>query len=127
MGKIVVACYKPKPEKAAALDQLMKTHVEILREEGLATDRKSIVMKAQDGTAVEDFEWKSQEAIQSAHANPHVLMMWEDYAQVCDYIEPAKVAEFQQLFSEFESAEWLTLTHHHDAPGNDLVIKGDFQ
>ena len=60
MGEIVVACYKPKPGKEAALDQLMKTHVEILRIEGLATDRKSIVMKAKDGTVVEVFEWKSQ-------------------------------------------------------------------
>ena len=56
LGKIVIACYRPKPGKAAALDRLMKTHVNILRNEGLATDRKSIIIKAGDGTVLEVFE-----------------------------------------------------------------------
>ena len=99
--RIVIACYKPKPGKEQALDQLMKTHVERLRAEGLVTNRESIIMKANDGTVVEVFEWKSKEAIEQAHENPEVQKMWGEYAEVCDYVSPDTIDEFGQLFSEF--------------------------
>jgi hypothetical protein len=33
--------------------------------------------QASDGTVIEVFEWKSQEAIAAAHTNPVVQKMWE--------------------------------------------------
>ena len=72
MSRIVIVGYRPKPGCDEALGALMKTHVDRLRKEGLATDRKSIVMRADDGTFVEVFEWKSEEAMQSAHSNANV-------------------------------------------------------
>jgi hypothetical protein len=53
----------------------MKTHLPRLKQEGLVTDRESILMEAADGTIVEVFEWISEEAIQNAHKNPAVLQM----------------------------------------------------
>ena len=101
MGRIVIVGYKPKTGKAEALKALMKTHVQRLRQEGLATNRESIIMEATDGTIVEVFEWVSAEAIQSAHKNPAVLQMWGEYADVCDYVPVGSLTEIANLFSEF--------------------------
>ena len=81
----------------------MKTHVAILREEGLATERDSIVMRAQDGTVVEVFEWVSAGAIRDAHDNPAVQRMWQDYQAVCDYVPIATLSEAAELFAEFDA------------------------
>ena len=78
------------------------SHLPRLQQEGLATERPSIIMKAADGTILEVFEWCSQAAIESAHTNPEVLRMWAEYAEVCDYVPAAEVAEISQLFSGFE-------------------------
>jgi hypothetical protein len=101
MGRIVIACYKPKAGKEKALRALIVDHVPTLRRIGLVTDRAPTLMEAKDGTLVEVFEWASAEAIQSAHGHPAVLRMWEEYGKVCDYVPVAQVPEAAQLFSEF--------------------------
>ena len=101
MGRIVIAVYKPKAGKNAELETLMKTHVSILRSEDLVTERESIVMQAKDGTIIEIFEWKSVEAIEAAHKNTAVLEMWNNYAEVCDFVPIAEVSESAEMFSEF--------------------------
>jgi hypothetical protein len=101
MGRIVIACYKPKAGKEKALRALIVDHVPTLRRIGLVTERVPILMEAKDGTLIEVFEWASPEAIQAAHNHPAVLRMWEEYGKVCDYIPVAQVAEAAQLFSEF--------------------------
>ena len=100
-GRIVIAVYKPKEGKAEALQQLMREHLAILKQQALVTDRNSIMMEAEDGTIIEVFEWKSKAAIENAHTDPEVLKMWGKYAKVCDYIPVAKVKEASNLFSEF--------------------------
>ena len=105
MPRTVIVGYRPKPGKQAALDALMCTHFARLYEQGLVTRRKPIVMRARDGTVIEVFEWKSQRAIDEAHANPAVLAMWGEYAEVCDYVPVGTVAEAAELFSGFESFE----------------------
>jgi quinol monooxygenase YgiN len=102
MGKIVIVGYKPKPGKNEALKDLMKTHLPRLKQEGLVTNRESIIMEAEDGTIVEVFEWLSEDAIQNAHKNPAVLQMWGEYAGVCDYVPVGTLAEAGSLFSSFE-------------------------
>jgi len=101
MGRIVIACYKPKPGKEKALRALIVDHVPTLRRIGLVTDRQPVLMEAKEGTLVEVFEWASAEAIQAAHGHPAVLRMWEEYAKVCDYIPVAQVPEAAQMFAEF--------------------------
>src|SRR5262249_42754720 len=99
--RIVIVAYKPKEGKSTALQQLMRQHLLILRQQQLVTDRDSIMMEAKDGTIIEVFEWKSKAAVEQAHTNPEVLKMWAKYAEVCDYIPIAKVEEASQLFSGF--------------------------
>ena len=105
MGRIVVACYRPKLGQKEALRALLREHVATLRAIGLVTDRVPIMMEARDGTFVEVFEWESPEAIQAAHGHPVVLRMWEEYAKACEYVPISQVAEASQLFSEFTPVE----------------------
>jgi quinol monooxygenase YgiN len=100
-GIIVIASYKPRPGKVEALRLIMKTHVPTLRQQGLVTDRESIMMETKDGTIIEVFEWRSAAAIEQAHTNPAVLEMWGKYAEVCDYIPVAQVTEAADMFPSF--------------------------
>jgi hypothetical protein len=101
MGQIVIVAYEPKPGKEEALKQLMKTHVPRLKQEGLVTDRESIIMEAADGTIIEVFEWLSTEAIANAHHNKAVQQMWGEYAEVCDYVPLNTLKEAGIMFAGF--------------------------
>ncbi len=101
MGRVVVVAYKPKPGKFEALKKLMKTHLSILRKQGLVTDRESIIMVAEDETIIEVFEWKSKQAIDDAHNDPVVQKMWARYFEICAFIPATQVKEFSEIFSEF--------------------------
>ena len=103
MGIIVIVGYKPKAGKEQVLDVLVQTHVQTLREQKLVTDRDPVLMKAGDGTVIEVFEWVSKAAIEAAHSNPVVLKMWQEYAQVCDYVPLSQLPECSELFAEFAS------------------------
>ena len=101
MGHIVIVAYKPKAGKSDALKQLMKTHLPILKREGLVTDRPSIIMEAEDKTIVEVFEWLSEEAVRQAHTNPQVLKMWKEYFEVCDIVPLNTLSEAGSMFASF--------------------------
>ncbi len=105
MGIMVIVAYRPRPGKEAQLLELTKEHVPILRREGLATDRPAYAMCADDGTIIEVFEWKSQEAIDTAHTNPEVLKLWGRFAEVCEYVPLATVKECGELFAGFDPIE----------------------
>ncbi|MCK5703884.1 MAG: hypothetical protein KAI29_22150 [Cyclobacteriaceae bacterium] len=101
MGKIVIATYKPKPGKEKALDSLVKNHVKMLRNQGLATLRPPMIMKANDGTVVEVFEWISKQAIEDARTNKDVQQYWDQYRDVCEILPISKLIESNTSFSEF--------------------------
>lgn len=105
MGRVVIACYKPKSGHSESLRELLQIHRPVLRSQGLVTNREPIVVEAADGTVIEVFEWVSKEAIAAAHQNPVIAEMWEQYAKVCDYVPIGDVAEASQLFSEFEPVD----------------------
>jgi quinol monooxygenase YgiN len=102
MGSISVACYKPRPGQEEALLELVRDHMTPLRSQNLVADRKPIIMRTQDGTIVEVFEWVSQEAIAGAHTNPVVLDLWKKFEAVCWYETPSNLPEFQNMFAHFE-------------------------
>jgi hypothetical protein len=104
LSSISVACYRPKPGCEEALIVEVRNHLPPLRAQGLVTERSPIVMRAQDGTVIEIFEWVSQEAIAGAHSNPVVLEVWKRFEAVCDYEVPANIPEFQKMFAHFEPA-----------------------
>jgi hypothetical protein len=99
---MVIVAYRPRAGQKAALLDLTRQHVPALRNLGLATDRPALAMRADDGTVIEVFEWKSAEAMAAAHAHPVVQQMWQQYAQACEYVKLATVKEFNDLFAAFE-------------------------
>ena len=101
MGKIVVATYKPKSGKEKALDSLVKNHVKVLRNQGFATLRPPMIMKAADGTVIEIFEWISKQAIEDAKKNKDVLAYWNKYKDVCEIVPISQLIESNKEFSEF--------------------------
>jgi hypothetical protein len=102
MGVMAIIAYRPRAGKAQELLDLTRQHQPALRRAGLATDRPPYAMRAKDGTIVEVFEWKSKEAIASAHQHPAVLEMWKRYEAACEYIPLANLAECKELFAGFE-------------------------
>ena len=100
MGDIVIVAYRPKPGRKADLADLVHSHVPDLRDWGLATDRPSTVMQADDGTIVEVFEWHDG-AVAQAHGDPRVLAMWGRFGEVCDIVGLRDVAETAELFATF--------------------------
>ena len=101
MGIIVIAAYRPKAGQQAALKALVEEHVPVLREQGLATERPAVVMEAADGTILELFEWTSAEAIEEAHSNEAVGVLWDRFHAICDYVPLAELEEARALFAEF--------------------------
>lgn len=101
-SRIVIAVYRPNPGKEKELQIVVSKHYSVLLKEKLVTERVPIVMRAKDESIVEVFEWLSPEAITSAHSNPEVLKLWEEFSEVCTYDNPVSVEEFHNLFSEFE-------------------------
>ena len=101
MGRVVIACFRPLPGKADALRALTETHVQRLRDLGLATSRSGIAMETPDGDVVEVFEWVSEEAIASAHENAEVRAMWAEYEQCCTYIPMSELSGSGDLFPDY--------------------------
>src|SRR5687768_14227098 len=102
MGRCVIVAYTPKPGQEEALLAVVKKHVDVLKTQSLVTDKPAYVMRAQDGTIVEVFEWRSAEAIEKAHANPAVLALWDEFGRACDYTPLSKLKEASDMFAEFE-------------------------
>ena len=102
MGVFAAACYKPRTGKEDVLIGAIRDHMPVLRAEGLIEDRPAYVMKAEDGTIVEIFEWKSDDAIASAHSNPQVKKLWERFFESCDFVPLASLPESKELFANFE-------------------------
>lgn len=107
MGRVVVAAYMPKPGREAELLAVVRRHFDVLRAEGLVTDRAPYVLRAASGALIEVFEWRSADAIRQAHGNAAVQAQWAEFDAACEYTPLAQLAEAQQLFAEFEPVTTL--------------------
>ncbi|MEO8446535.1 MAG: hypothetical protein ABI528_03525 [bacterium] len=102
MGIFVITCFKPKPGKDALLLEAVTEHMPVLRKAGLVTERECYAMKGKDGSIIEVFEWKSQEAINEAHKNESVLKLWKKFEESSDYVPYGTTEEAKQVFPGFE-------------------------
>ena len=105
MGVAVIVCYRPREGQAEALLAAVRDHLPALRAEGLVTDRPATAMRARDGTIVEVFEWRSQDAIGLAHGLPAVQEVWQRFEAACEYVSLDSLAEAADLFASFEPIE----------------------
>jgi hypothetical protein len=101
--RLVVAAYRALPGKEPVLLAEVRDHVPLLRSEGLATDRPTVVMHANDGAIVQVFEWASPAEMEEAKTNPRVRAMWNRF-YACSEVSPLNTLfESGDLLAEFES------------------------
>lgn len=105
MGRVVIVAYRPHEGKGDELLSAIRDHVPVLRAEGLAADRDPTVLRAEDGTYLEIFEWASWEAIEAAHSNPRVQELWTRFGEACEYRTLASLPEAQEMFAEFDPVD----------------------
>jgi hypothetical protein len=101
----VIAVYQPKCDKHVELVGCVRSHMEALREEDLVSDVGSLMLRAQDGSIIEIFEWKSDEALSASHRNPKVRALWARFAECCKPGTLATLPEAMEPFPHFEVLE----------------------
>lgn len=101
-AQIVIALYRPNAGKDGELRKLIEQHLPALREFGLATDRPSMLMRGEDGTYIEIFEWTSEDAATRAHEHPVIAKIWEGMAIIGSMPTLASLSEAQRPFPHFE-------------------------
>ena len=104
-AEIVTAVYRARPGQEKALAALIEEHTPLLVAQGLATDRKPIVMcSPTDGTFVEVFEWVDGTAAAKAHENAAVSALWQAMAEMADFLTLADLPEASTRFAHFTPA-----------------------
>nr|WP_090647327.1 antibiotic biosynthesis monooxygenase [Paenibacillus sp. UNC496MF] len=99
---IAVALYRPHPGKESELRGIVLEHEPALRAEGLITEHPLLRMEAEDGTVMEIFEWKSEEAKDQAHRSPVVWPLWERMMAAAEMTNLASLKEAQKPFPAFK-------------------------
>jgi hypothetical protein len=102
MGEVVTAVYRPLPGRAADLEALVRRHFPTLRERGLVTERAPIVVRSEDGTLLEVFEWRDEAAAGEAHADPEVGALWNAMGEAGEFLCLADLPEATRRFPHFQ-------------------------
>lgn len=116
--RIVIAIYRPKRGKEDVLLSEVRDHHQLLRSEGLATDREPIVMRSSDGSILEVFEWASAAAIAEAHGNPRIQAMWARFEACSTYGQLAGLPEASTYFAEFSPVDLQLAPPPQPTPDN---------
>jgi hypothetical protein len=103
MGRIVIAAFRPKPERERELLAVLKTRLPLLRRLGLAMQRENITMRAKNGTVIDVSEWVDEHAIERAHSDAEVLQLWKRFEECCSYVKLDSLAEAHDDFATFEA------------------------
>src|SRR5215472_17981931 len=101
-AQIVFAVYRPNQGKDAELRTLISRHLPALRKLGLVTKRDPLLLRAQDGSYIEIFEWISREAARRAHEHPEIAEIWEQMSVVGSFGKLRDLSEAGREFPHFE-------------------------
>ena len=101
MGNLVIAAYRPRPGREQELLGVVREHVPALRRQGLVTERAPLVLRAEDGTLLELFEWKNDAAVEKAHHDPVVRELWGRFEKAAEMITLGDLAEAAERFPHF--------------------------
>ncbi|HZH18428.1 MAG TPA: hypothetical protein VE057_29020 [Archangium sp.] len=99
--RISIATYRAKPGQEATLEKLVAQHIPTLRRLDLITERPAILCRAEDGTFIEVFEWRSAEAVDRAHHHPELGKIWEGMGTIGDFPPLSTIEECQARFPNF--------------------------
>lgn len=98
---ITMALYQPHEGKEEQLSEVLKKHIKTLEAENLITSREPIRARAGDGTVIEIFEWKSEQAKDAAHESPAVMKVWNDIMEIADIKSLSSLEEANHPFPNF--------------------------
>ena len=100
--EVVFALYRPNKGKEKELEKIIANHYATLHKYELVTDRTPIVVKSQDGTYIEIYEWVSSDASRKAHDHPAIAKIWEAMGAIGDFdITLDQLPESKKRFSHF--------------------------
>ncbi|MBM7585140.1 quinol monooxygenase YgiN [Bacillus pakistanensis] len=99
---LTIALYKPYAEKEKELNDILKNHVSTLQEEELITSLEPIRILSKNGTVMEIFEWRSEEAKDLAHQSNQVMTIWENMMEVAEMKSLSSLPEASTLFPNFK-------------------------
>jgi hypothetical protein len=103
MGRIVIVAFRPRPGRQQALESLIRRHDQLLRAEGLVSDRRPTLMRAADGTMVQLLEWVVP--VETIRGAPVLRSMRAEFEAVAEFVPLADVPEARQLFADFEAVD----------------------
>ena len=102
MSTLAFAMYKPHEGKENELREILETHIPMLKEYGLITDKGTFQVRSKDGTIIEIFEWVNEEAKDIAHKHPAIMSMWGKMMPICNFPAMKDLPEAQKSFPGFE-------------------------
>ncbi|WP_127498783.1 hypothetical protein [Paenibacillus glycanilyticus] len=102
---IAIALYRPHAGKEQELHEIVREHGPALKREGLITELPLLQLEAEDGTVIEIFEWKSEEAKRQAHSSPVIWPIWERMMAVAEMTGLGSLKEAAQPFPNFRRLE----------------------
>jgi quinol monooxygenase YgiN len=98
---ITIALYQPNAGKEEQLNSVLKNHIKTLEAEDLITSREPIRAQAADGTVIEIFEWKSEQAKDAAHESPVVMKIWNEIMEIAEIKSLSSLDEANHPFPNF--------------------------
>ncbi len=101
-ASLVMAMYRPKEGKSDAVRALIDEHYPVLQSQNMVTERRPLVLRSEDGTFIEIFEWISAAVVGEAHKNAAVSEIWNRFEEVCDYGMLNQMPEANTVFPHFE-------------------------
>lgn len=98
----VIAVYRAKKGKDAALLKLVRSHHPRLVALGYATAAPPLILQSpKDGSVLEIFAWKSDAHVERAHRDPAIMEIWEAFGRLCTYGTLGGLAEAGDMFPHF--------------------------
>jgi quinol monooxygenase YgiN len=98
---VTMALYQAHEGKEKQLNEILKNHIKTLEAEDLITSTKPIRAKASNGTVIEIFEWKSEQAKDAAHESSVVMKIWNEIMEVADIKSLTSLDEAKHPFPNF--------------------------
>ncbi|WP_226536703.1 hypothetical protein [Fictibacillus halophilus] len=98
---ITMALYQPHEGKEEQLNEVLKKHIKTLDAENLITSREPIRAVSADGTVIEIFEWRSEQAKDAAHESQVVMKVWNDIMEIAEIKSLSSLEESKHPFPNF--------------------------
>jgi quinol monooxygenase YgiN len=98
---ITMALYQPHEGKEEQLNEVLRNHIKTLETENLITSREPIRARAANGTVIEIFEWRSEQAKDAAHESPGVMRVWNEIMEIAEIKSLSSLDEANHPFPNF--------------------------